>query len=137
MVWFADFQGSGLFGISPAFQWLAPPSGRFVFRFDKGKLRLKNESRKTKMRKLSTGMQIPCGQHWITPSKGQIRRCCHSTDSFISANSSISERSAAIPLCQKAQAQGVELDEARSILLIICAGIVFERHMPFGIERVG
>lgn len=74
LIRFADVQGSGLIGKFLRFPVACAAFVRFVFPFDKPKLPLESESRKPKTTKLSTGTQIPCGQHWITPSKGQIQR---------------------------------------------------------------
>ena len=44
---------------------------------------------------------------------------------------------ARVPLAQDAQAQGVQLDEAGRVLLVVGPRIVLESDVGFGIERVG
>lgn len=40
----------------------------------------------------------------------------------------------AVPLGQQSQSQSIQFDEACCVLLVIRSGVVFERHMSFGIK---
>ncbi len=95
-------------------------TGRFASPSDGLKLRLDARLRKRHRADLSTSAQIACGRRW--------------TSQPLVANLPVASP---VSLSQQPQAQGVELDEALSVLLIVGSGIVLERDMCLGIERIG
>ena len=101
------------------FQGFIPESCGGFFPFDTPKLRLESESRKTFLRKLSTGTGLAVDK--VNPARQRAGFCAAS----------------AAALRQQAQAKRIQLDEALRVLLVIGPGVVLERHVRFRIERAG
>ncbi len=98
-------------------------------------MRILAESGKGANVHLSTFSENASGQGWITQQLGVSGE---TIPSFPPSHESSGHREALpVALGQQSQAQGIELDEAGSISLVIGARVILERHMRFRIERVG
>ncbi len=104
-------------------------------RSDKMKLRLNGRFRNRPSDDFSTFASFRCGRGWIT--QPLAANSCRSRSRR--HNIAMHKRAATqltIAFSEQPQPQGVELDEAFRILLVVSPRIVLEGHMRLGVERV-